>query len=473
MDAFVTRTPGSRKRRLLSQTSTPLNQLSSQNQTQISSQSQTPSDIIISTTDNLENIVEESIPFLDGISRTEYVDKVSNFNAEDELSAILSLLELGDDINNVIPGVQQIIFDEDMINERYRLMEVDNTLLDYFTNPNTELVFRGNFKDDLTLCTNEKTFKVKENHTSKTYLLFPEIKFVDFFDENNCKTLHKTISQGVLRSILTLEEQKVCNTKVIEEYFKNSQLQSFFSNNEISLQNKIITIHDLLNDIQLSEKELIYCFNKLPIVSENGMYYWISDDYQNEFFNTLINAFDDSKFEELSIESLSFSLLREAFPERVKDGVIEWFLKCFCQLDEENPLKYCLLKDKFILCCVKYLIKKVNIIKMSEFTKIVDESLPVGLEFDKKKHLKGLGVIHTSITGDTLQFIDVNTLSNDIKSRMKQLFAYSKQWECDDIYPFLLDICGDIKSCDEALIKYCRSVKNGGSRTYVGLKYGY
>ncbi|CEF61224.1 Sister chromatid cohesion protein DCC1 [Strongyloides ratti] len=459
MDAFVTRTPGSRKRRLFSQTSTPLNSISSQNDTQVSSQN--------------ENIVEESMPFLDGISRTEYVDKVSNFSTEDELSNILSLLELGDDINNIVPGVQQIIFDEDMTNERYRLMEVDSSLLDYFTDPNTELVFRGNFKDDLTLCTNEKTFKVMENYTSKTYLLFPEFKFSDFFNEINCKTIHKTISQGVLESILVLEEQKICNTKAVEEYFKNSQLKSFSSNNDISLQQKIITIHDLLNDIQLSEKELISCFDKLPIINENGMYYWISDEYQKEFFDTFINTLDGSMYEGFGIESLNFTLLRKIFPEHVKDGVIEWFLKCFCKVDEKDSSNYVLMKDKFILNCVKYIIKKLNIIKVVEFTKIVNESLPFGLEFDIKKHLKGLGVIHTSITGDTIQYIDINMLSNDVRNRLKQLFSYIKQWECGDIYPFLLDICGDVKGCDEALIKYCRSIRNGNSRIYVGMKYGY
>uniref|UniRef100_A0A0N5CDK0 Sister chromatid cohesion protein DCC1 n=1 Tax=Strongyloides papillosus TaxID=174720 RepID=A0A0N5CDK0_STREA len=436
---------------------------------------QSSKDIII-TTNNLEDVAEESIPFLDGIARTEYIDKLSDQNPNNELTNILSLLELGDDINDIVPGVQQIIFDEDMTNERYRLMEVDSSLLDYFTNPSTELVFRGNFKDDLILCTNERTFKVRENNTSKTYLLFPEVKSAEFFSDSNCKTIHKTISQGVSRSILTLEEQKICNTKMIEEYFKDSQLKSFLSNNDtnqLSLQNKMITIHDLLNDIQLSEKQLMSCLEKLPIVVENGKYYWISDEYQKEFFSILINAFDDSKYKDLTIETIDFDLIRQVFPESVKDGVIEWFLKSFCKLDLENSLKYTLIKDKFILSCVKNIIQVVNVMKVVEFAKLMDETLPVGLEFDKTKHLKGLGVIHSSITGETLQYLDINSLSTDVKDRMKQLFNFSKKWECDDIYPFLLDICGDIKSCDEVLIKYCRSVRNGNSRTYVGLKYGY
>uniref|UniRef100_A0A0N4ZY87 Sister chromatid cohesion protein DCC1 n=1 Tax=Parastrongyloides trichosuri TaxID=131310 RepID=A0A0N4ZY87_PARTI len=470
MDAFVTRTPGSRKRRIYSQSSTPGTQLLSQSSILNDTIEGPQNDIFVNSIHPSKDVPDELVPFLDGILRTEYVDRVTANNVECELSNVLSLLELGNEAETTIHGVQQIVFDEDMANDRYKLMEIDNNLLEYFTNPEREVIFRGGLEDELILCTDDKTFTVKEHNTTRTYLLFPEIKDVDYFNENNRKILHKTISQGVLKNILVLEEKKFPDIKKIEEYFKNNQIDTINQDtSEYVNQKRMITYQDLLNDIQISEKQLIEVLDKVPVFQDNNIYHWISDTYQEQLFNILINAFDDSRYKELTIDTINFDLLKECLPSHVKNGVIEWFLKNYCEKDD-NTLSYLLIKDKFIIRCVKQLLRNIKSTKLETFKVLMSEILPVGLDFDVKKHIIGLAAIKTSVTGDVIYFIDINSLSTNVKTRIKQLFVLAEKWDCKDIQAFLIDICGDIKGCDEALIKYCRSVKTKESRVYVGMK---
>lgn len=72
--------------------------------------------------------------------------------------------------------IQYLEFDDSVEND-FRFVQVTESLLADIQSGEQEFVFRGDDSDAAVVCTNEKTFVLKESETSNTVLIVPECRF--------------------------------------------------------------------------------------------------------------------------------------------------------------------------------------------------------------------------------------------------------------------------------------------------------
>uniref|UniRef100_A0AC35UBI0 Sister chromatid cohesion protein DCC1 n=1 Tax=Rhabditophanes sp. KR3021 TaxID=114890 RepID=A0AC35UBI0_9BILA len=471
MDRFLLKTPNSRKRNLTqeSQEFTPFN-------TAPFTPQSTGNSVIMHTQQNLlaQIIPEETRTcFLDGISRTEYVNRLEGIDGLTEIEQLRKLLELGNEKDDIIPGFQKIVFDEEMTSQNYRLLEVDASELDDILDSSNQLVFRGAEDSELTLCTSDKTFRIKENGAGTTLMLLPELKSPTFFNEFNCNQIHQTIVMGIKQEVLSLRRVEIHDKKAIKAVFRETELGwpegNNSSENELAVKSKI-RLPDLLDRIQISECELLEIMKTLPIIKENGYYYLMSYIYQDQLINKIVLAIDDDSFPNLKLDNISFPIVRNIFSEKISDGAIRWFITNFCV--QKNESHYTIDEKKFVIYIVDQLLRSQHKMDLESFKLTLDTMLPTYVHFKKDIHLEGVGIIKKENTVEYIHHISLESLPLVPNDRLKLLFAMQENWPSNQLYPFLYDICGNQKSCDEMLLKNCRSVKQkDGTKLYVGMKF--
>ena len=90
----------------------------------------------------------------------------------------------------------------------FRLIEVDSDLANTLEE-GQELVFRGDEDDNAVLCTNNKTYEIKEAETSNSILILDNLTFPDSKDAGSGEERYLTERQ-VLGVFHTYLELKVC-----------------------------------------------------------------------------------------------------------------------------------------------------------------------------------------------------------------------------------------------------------------------
>lgn len=182
----------------------------------------------------------------------------------------------------------------DSMFEEYKLLELNSHLVEQIEAGQT-LFFKGGLNEKLVLCSDEKTYDVKEAEISNSLLIVPDLKLAQSTSKSPLKSPKSNVNNRSLDSSLDedssierirqLERRDIL--KISHEYFECREINPRFRKlgeilsltrysgpeNEYCIdKNLLFSFDQLLDTIQCSRKEFLNGLQQYRAIELNGRY---------------------------------------------------------------------------------------------------------------------------------------------------------------------------------------------------------
>ncbi|KAL7645339.1 UNVERIFIED_CONTAM: hypothetical protein RMT77_003725 [Armadillidium vulgare] len=366
---------------------------------------------------------------------------------------VLQMLEHAKiDNSELIPLTQSLYFsntfgDEDDL----KLIEVDNDMLKYL-NEGKRFTIRGDGEESSVLCTDSKTFEVREAETSNSLLLVPNLE----------------IPQDEREDTLTVSNQKVVSIQY--KYFELKPCQPKLGKlikclERLPYKGRDSTKfgykwHDLLNEIQCSEEELEEGLrrNRAYFIDE----YWCLLDFEYHFgvLSLFLNLIDSNS---VPLNEIKKDELMEELKELESQTILEQCFNYFFS-PVEGKDTYKINENDVSQFCAEVLLKPAGKFNLNEFLNVWQQSVPQGVITDLSQ-LKGVALVDKDSSPPVIWHFPVSYLPLDIGEAVTVLFETRSKWALEDIAPYLREFTSPKASVVSVLSKYARA------STVNGIKY--
>jgi len=229
-----------------------------------------------------------------------------------------------------------------------------------------------------------------------------------------------------------------------------------------------ISWRDLLNKVQLSEKQLREeVQTRYPVIERDGLLYLLSVDCQSRVLDEVVELCDNRGIPEVNVSRMSREDLAKHTSGTINDAVLEWILRSFCVRNEEDD-SYSLSEMHVCRARAVHLLQaeKTKDWTVADFEMRLELHLPNSFIF-KIDYLKGVAFIQENIVvGRTIRSLHPDDLPRDAQTRLDRLFALQQAWRKEDIEPYIIDFCAHPSRSEEFLLKNCRIMRKGTERLF-------
>lgn len=336
---------------------------------------------------------------------------------------------------------------------RYRLLELNHDAL----LKAEELTIKGGDEDDVYICTESMTFRVREVNTSNLSLL----------------TLPTPDTDNQHASIIAMTKTYLEPTKTAGRI---DQLRTLLEaapydgplSSRIPAPEALACLHcsRIFDLVQASDDEIRAALNRLDAVLLDGHYRLMSPDYLCRFFKSLfasISLLEMASGDILNMESLLESFDEEEFPRNVASSILHAFSSAASESSNEIRLgeeKICrffaveLLKAKTNWTLGQLLIA---------WKKLTGDFEP------RLDYLSGLAIFDPlpGSHDQRVTYIPLASLPLDLPTRLTKLFEIRHKWELTQLQSFFGDLPDGPAVMMERLVKLARISTDEHNVKYV------
>ncbi|KAJ1355223.1 hypothetical protein KIN20_012546 [Parelaphostrongylus tenuis] len=361
---------------------------------------------------------------------------------------IFAYLKAADKIQKFKTDIQQIRFSDKFGLKDYRLIQVTKEIAESAA-VGEKLIFRGLDDDPVVLCTESETYSVKHVETRGTLLVTtgvidPDEKFLD-----------KTTVAVLSLTYLELKKKSLHSLALLRQLSQMEELLWEWPNANTN-DNNLYTLEDIRSVVQMSDNELSYVMDQMPIVEHFGKVRWMSNDLQDKLLDLIVEAFDDPEMTSVSLTHLTAQALRSFLPENVTDAIIHWFLRKICKRTGNGD--YDVDADALCRARAAQLLRSAPEFEIDDFHKRVEAMMPFGINFNSSV-LSDISIQHKNAIASYISYLSVEELPPDPRDRLKTLFSKQREWKLDVIRLFFSDICRDEYELDVFLIDTCNYIQ--------------
>ncbi|KAJ5079799.1 sister chromatid cohesion protein dcc1-related [Anaeramoeba ignava] len=384
------------------------------------------------------------------------------------------------------------IFFSDNFDEKndYLLLEISEDVLENLQKTQGKLYFKGNEDENIVLCSNDKTFEVKNAESTNSLFLIPhKIK-----NENNKLLVEESnLSQNDIH-ILDIDSIQIIskhnsNIELNQTSPKLHKLRELLNQNKYKGINKngerientdanMYSFDDLLDNIQASKKEIEKYLLDLNAFEFHGKWQVLDTSFQNELLDMILSTIEENNW---SLENVLYSDCVQAlnlmenikYEERIIQHGLESLSKTPRSLVSKNQDIYSLDSEKICQFRAKQLFQKQKKWVVDKFMDEWEEIVPFGISPNLsmlKKFIIYENMEDTESIDNTnlnsIRYIDLDQLSHIVEERFEQLFTIKKEWGGEEIQPFLDQIIGPNQTLESLLLKNSRKCKTLDQRIY-------
>lgn len=300
------------------------------------------------------------------------------------------------------------------------------------------LKIKGDPADEAVLCTNDKTYAVREVQQSNSVLLIS-------LEEDNNLLIRDNVS-STLELIPTRPRLQVLDTLL-----RHSEYDGLDSTMEV--ERRLYTIEELVQLVQASDIELLNGLDERRAVDIDGYYRILSSEYVMSLLDALTTSLiiEDDLHTPLSVE-------RAADLMNCSDNIAEYILRSF---GEKAGQQYTLSIPRYLSYVGMSLLQTRPRESKDAFLQAWQEKVP-----DIFRHQINLSSLRGQYLlddkdGNTIIYFPRTSLPSDPPARFQDLFLTREKWEADEMRPFIEDLVpeGQKKKLDAMIIKYVRVQK--------------
>ncbi|XP_018403671.1 PREDICTED: sister chromatid cohesion protein DCC1 isoform X2 [Cyphomyrmex costatus] len=342
------------------------------------------------------------------------------------------------------------------------LLEVDEDILKGL-NQEDALSFRGNKHDNAMLCTQTRSYEVREAEISNSWLLVPNLKLGKATGIG--EVAERTIEKHNVKRIFNLYYE-VKETK--PDLVRLSSLLNSSSFNGLEYEstvdkNTLYSWERLQNVLQASDQELKQALSD----------FLIAEIDEARSFNLMLDYFGEQSWEldEVDKEN-TYECLNELIYKPVFDVIFKRYTEVSTKTKDNGDPLYKFDEQKCCAVIAKILLAASPVTEYKEFMETWNIGTPEKMQ-PKQEYLRGLALIMYNTAKVQKEVISCPEadLSNNIHDRLNELFEIKAKWTVEEITPYIIRFTKGVINVNALLTKYARcSTKNGIK--YYGSKHG-
>lgn len=326
----------------------------------------------------------------------------------------------------------------------YKLLQLPPDLLEAMNLQDPIQIKSSRDESDLVMVSPDKTWRLRQMNQTNSVLLMDE-----------------TTHPGSLVGKANLPYQY--EVLVIEGSINTTDIPVFSGQ---SPSGELYSVDDLLNDSAISKNQFYSQWYNLGGCEIDGRACILSPDFIKEivdlFLTLVITEQIDYKSDSFNIEESIIVPKLNDIDSRVTGNIVTTILHKFCDFDIKTS-KFRVNNDKVAMFYGILALKSLHKpIETKEFYLIWKNllpnfyNIPINLDLLKGWYYKSNG----------LRYLDSGELSNDLGTRIKELFSCSGQWELEDMEPYLKKFVVN-KKVENVLLKYGKVKKVGNKKIVV------
>lgn len=378
-------------------------------------------------------------------------------------------------------------------NDRLKLMLLDDNLLKEIEAGN-DLVFKGDPDENVVLCTNTKTYDVKEAETSNSLLLVPELLFAastgldetiqndsieseSSFEKSNAslnkstesdegsKPPRQIVHKDILNTFFTYYELKPCKPRLtkLRKILEPTKYQGLELEYAVD-KTKLLSYEALCDKIQASKAELNEELEKIQAVLLDGHYRLLEFEYEFRVLSYMLDLIDENSW---PLDKISREITIDSLKELVPLPILEAMFRFYTDpsIEEDGVQFYRYKQDKVCKFLARVLLKSAGKFNLEEFLQAWKDSVPDGMVTDESL-LSGIALVDKSSTPQVVWGFAETDLPEEINQRFKILFQTKPKWTVDQISPYIECYATEKLNVNALLTKYARASTQDGVRVF-------
>ncbi|RVE51795.1 hypothetical protein evm_003598 [Chilo suppressalis] len=380
-------------------------------------------------------------------------------------------------------------------NDNLRLMQLDDYLLKEIEEGN-ELIFKGDADENVVLCTNTKTYDVKEAETSNSLLLVPDLLFAaatglnesvqnnsmecdsdTSFEKSNISLNKSTDSdegnkaprhiehKDIINTFFTYFELRPCKPRLnkLRKLLEPTVYQGVELEYAVE-KNKLLTYENIFDQIQASSVELDEELEKIQAIKIDNYYRLLDFDYEFRVLSYMLDLIEENSWplDKISKE-ITFDSLKELLPMPILEATFKFYTT---ESEVEDGIQYYQYKqDKVCTFLARVLLKSAGKFNLAEFLQAWNDSVPEGM-VPNESLLSGVALIDKTSTPNVIWAMSEADLPEDINERFKVLFQKKTKWTVAEISPYIECYATEKLNVNAILTKYARASTQDGVRVF-------
>lgn len=392
-----------------------------------------------------------------------------------EIEAVLDFAKLTRD--EIKPETQSIFFSENLDSDGIKLLELDSGVLQALEN-GENVVIRGDKEDSAVLCTGSQTYDIKQGEISNTMLVLPELAFGSDLGASGKPTVQYRQVNSVIHTFYELRSCKPRLAKLRTLLEENPYSGQACEEDE-EHQGKKYTLNDILSLVQASEQEIMTGLHKLHALVIDGYWRVLDFDFLVQVMTHLVQLCDENDWihSGLPIEEC-VSVLQELYPRNVIEHVVKSYAekveakKGNSNDDDDDDSRmqmdidyYRLNEDKVCRFYAEQILKHARKFNLNQFLSTWEKSVPDGMKTSLFQ-LDGIALVDRDSTPETISYLSVDSLPEDMGDRFNTLFRTKEKWTLDEISPYIKDLETEKMDVTAMLMKYARASTANGVKVY-------
>lgn len=362
--------------------------------------------------------------------------------------------------NDLKPLVQNVYFGNTIVSDEYKILQVDQPMLDYLMEGNS-LIIRGNETENAVCCSNSKTYSFKVAEVSNPLILSSKITPPDDIDNTDKRSLKRSEIFYMSGSYFTMAVEKPHLQKLKNLLETNLYFGKSIDDN-CTTDTKKYKINDLLEIIQASEEEIYSYLNYIEAFQIDGYWRLLEFGFYNKIIDDILKCVDDNSlsFMKLPVEEI-YTDLQGIYGLSILKQVVNYFF-----VQNESDSKICeLKKERLFKFYAESLLRSTLKMNYNEFQIILLKTLPNALNYEFKiEYIQSIAYVEEPY----IYYLNSIDLPDNIEKRFKYLFEKRAKWPSLEISAFIRDLCNNNSTeVNNALTKYCRPFTQNGVKYYT------
>ncbi|XP_029673168.1 sister chromatid cohesion protein DCC1 isoform X2 [Formica exsecta] len=390
----------------------------------------------------------------------ESVNEKKDVRTEEDVRQILELATIKEsDLNSTTQCLYPM---QDHKIDDLILLEVDKHIWEALNEGDT-VSFRGNKHDDAILCTETRTYEIKEAEISNSWLLIPNLKLskATSAEEVTERTVERRNIKKIFTSYYEVKETKpnLANLSIL----LNSSSFNGLENESMIDRRTLYSWERLQSELQTSDCEL-----KQALAD-----FLIADIDEARSLNFMLDYFGEQTWEldEVNKED-TFECLKELIYEPVFNVIFKKYTEISTKTKSDNSPLYKYDERKCCATIAKILLAASPVTEYKEFMETWNIGTPEKM-YPKEEYLCGSALVMYSTSKNQREIVSCPEadLPNNIHDRLNELFQIKAKWTVEEITPYIIRFTKGTMNVNALLTKYARcSTKNG--LKYYGSKHG-
>ncbi|XP_038218251.1 sister chromatid cohesion protein DCC1 [Zerene cesonia] len=384
--------------------------------------------------------------------------------------------------------------DPSINNDNLKLMLLDNNLLQQIEAGN-QLIFKGDEEENVMLCTDNKTYDVKEAETSNSLLLVPDLLFAaasgldetlannsmecdsDSSFERSNTSLNKStdsddgrpprniVNKDIVNTFFTYYELKPCKPRLLK--LQKLLEASKYSGAELEYmidKSKLLNFDSIFDKVQASRAELKDELIRIQAINIDGYYRLLDFDYEFRVLSYMLDLIEENSWplDKISRE-LTLDSLKDLVPVCILEAMFDFYT--YKTVEEGGTQYYRYKEDKVCQFLARVLLKSAGKFNLHEFLQAWRDSVPEGMTTNESL-LSGIAIVDRSSTPQVIWGFVESDLPEDINERFKVLFQSKAKWTVDEISPYIQSYATEKLNVNALLTKYARASTQNGVRVF-------